>query len=253
MNSLIQFSRQRAARVRPLIEAGDRAASEPVILESGIESAKVAADVLHTLLVLSAKPPGSARLRIELEAPSVKGLENIPARLLLLGTNYSTTSDAGLALELRNLPAGTYTPVVYRTGCRTLFAAPVELKAGANVRVRWRLEAGEPEGNLVRNPDFRIRWSAQNRPEHWDYQAPKGGWVSDNIPVTPGKLYRAVVRAKVSVQWMQQTWQVLDKPVELTAPEITLTAPPAARYAKLIVAGREDPSTTLEAVALIGQ
>ena len=54
MQGLNEFSRLRSERLLPLIQANDRAHCEPIALESAAETARVAADTLHTLPVLSA-------------------------------------------------------------------------------------------------------------------------------------------------------------------------------------------------------
>ncbi len=269
MNRLIDFSKQRAQRARPLIEADNRPGVEPIVLESANESARVAADLLHTLLFLSAPAagPALAGLSAEVSASSQPGAEALAARLLLLGTPYSTLSEpvrkgaAGYrgTFHLRALPPGAYTPVVYRTGCKTLFGETFTLKAGSPAVLKWDLEADTPAGDLVRNPDFRIRWSGKDRPEHWQYAENRGGWVSDNVRVAAGRKYRIAIKfastspGRVFVQWMQHHAIQLSERIELASAEEVVTPPAGALYVRLIVAGRRDPAETVQRISITGE
>ena len=49
MDGLIEFSKERAARCRADVDADRREPVEPVVLESALETARVTADLLHTL------------------------------------------------------------------------------------------------------------------------------------------------------------------------------------------------------------
>ena len=71
---------------------------EPVGLESAAETSRVTADVIHTLLQLSrpeAKTIG-AGIIAEISATAVDGMDNLPAKLVVLGTSYSTPSEESL-------------------------------------------------------------------------------------------------------------------------------------------------------------
>jgi hypothetical protein len=230
----------------------------------------VAADVVHTLLALAALPAAArgADLYARIGAPSVAGLAPIQARLILLDTPYSTMSEP-LAIrpdfyqgtfQLRHLPPGTYRLVVYRVGCQPLFLKPLDLKPGASVREEWNLEAAAPAGNLIRNPDFKIRWSSKDRPEHWQYHQGKSGWVSDNIKIEAGRKYRVVVNpgasadAHVAIEWLRREWPLeLGAAIDLPDAETHLISPPLAVYARLLVRGRGQPSASLQSVALMAE
>lgn len=267
MKALIEFSKQRAAKLRPLIEADDRPHSEPLVLESANESARASADMLHTLLVLSAKSSKTpvSHLSAEISAPTTPGFEAIPAKLILLETSYGTTSEPAKAqegiyrgtVELRDLPPGTYTPVIYRTGCKTLFGKPLTLKAGSQLRQKWDLESETPAGNLVRNPDFQIRWTKMNQPEHWQNEGSKGYWASDNLKATPGKSYSAMVQlktatqVKVALQWMQEHWLPLGEPIQIPLAGATFSAPAKASFAKLLIYCKGDPSLNVQSISVV--
>ncbi|MGH9618511.1 MAG: hypothetical protein ACRD45_02210, partial [Bryobacteraceae bacterium] len=205
MNGLIEFSKQHAYRMLPLAQANKRAAVEPIETEVAIETAKVTADVIHTLLVLTARSggTGTASLIARVSAPPVVGMEFVPAKLMLVGTNYSTLSGPllGTPKEYRasftfhNLPAGSYRAIVERTGARPLFVGRLVLHPSRTLHVNWQFQPTDPAGNLVRNPRFRIRWRGKNAPDSWhfagaqDHWLPdtrhrvRDHWISDTIPV----------------------------------------------------------------------
>lgn len=268
MRGLVEFSKKRAERARPFATAGDRAATEPIVLESAIETAKVTADMIHTLMVLSAQPGDAAHgdLYAQIEAPSIPGIEALPAKLILLGTSFSTTSEPlemrptfyHGTIELHHLPPDVYQPVVYRVGCRAFFAKPITLKAGAAVRETWKLEADSAPGNLVRNPDFKIRWTSQDRPEHWQYEERGENWQSDYIKVDAGKRYRFSLQAappphtSVSLQWLRGQWpQELGEPIDITQVENHLVAPATAAYARVVVHASKLPAADVRSIALV--
>ena len=53
MDDLIAFSAVRGRQLLPLVKVNDRPKMEPIALESAAETARVAADVIHTLLKLT--------------------------------------------------------------------------------------------------------------------------------------------------------------------------------------------------------
>lgn len=269
MNGLIQFSRQRAQRMLPLAQASNRAAIEPIALESATETAKVTADVLHTLFVLTARPPdaGGASLVATISAPPVAGMEFVPAKLMLAGTDYSTLSEPLIetpryyrgSFKLHNLPPGSYRVIVERTGAQTLSTGPFELNPGQTLHADWRLQPSDPAGNLVRNPRFKIRWTAKDAPDQWRFDKAKKYWLSDSGPVEGGKSYRVGFQAKgsaradVKLQWMEAHWgKPVGAPFQLqpSSAGSELVAPSKAFYARFIVAGSSDPASSVQSVFL---
>ncbi len=272
MDELIAFSKLRAERLRPLVARDDRQACEPIALESATETAKVAADVLHTLLQLAdhavaGAQPG-ADLDAEVTVPDVAGMELLPVKLILLGTNFSTLSDTVASrsgvyqgrLQLRHLPPGTYQPVLSRSAAATLKPDPITVQSGQRVHLRWDLGPSAVPGNLIRNPDFQIRWIRTGAPDGWQYDAPNGYWRSDNIKVVPGATYRISIQVDgsaakdVFAQWMAEHWLALGSPAELDlAPSgkfstAAVVAPPKARYLKVGIRGPEDPRVRIAAI-----
>lgn len=275
MAGLVAFSKQRAQRVYSLIMAGDRTDSEPIILESANETARVTADLLHTLLFLSEhKPEGQGggenlgELEASITASSVPGFESLPAKLMIVGGNYSTTSELvtldkgryrGVFL-LRNVPPGSYRVMVSRVGSRTLSVDKVAINPGSPARYDWSLEPDAVAWNLVRNPDFRIRWRNTD-PDNWEFDKGAESWVSDNIKVYGGAKYRlqAALRGEpglgVKLQWYKTHWQPASDPIALPAgeksPQMEMTAPEIAQYARLLIGTREDPARAVIHIALV--
>jgi hypothetical protein len=105
MEGLIAFSSERAEKIKPLVAANNREAAKPLILECALESSRVVADLLYTLgrLDLSGQE-GSVALRRTVNP----GLASMPdkraAKVVLLGTDYSTLTDASSRYESRDLP-----------------------------------------------------------------------------------------------------------------------------------------------------
>jgi hypothetical protein len=253
MNGLIAFSKLQAERMLPFAQADDRPHVEPLALESATETAKVTADVIHTLMTLAAQPPprSGASLVAEVSAPPVTGMDMVGAKLMLIGTNYSTLAELSaipanahrgswypsssfiaesekLVKEsvaykgrffFRNLPPGSYRGILERVGARPLFVGPLVLRAGQTLHAAWQLQPADCPGNLVRNPDFAVCWILPNIPDHWRFDKPHVQWLSDNMPVDAGEHYRAgyygngATSASVKLQWMDASWKPLDTPL----------------------------------------
>lgn len=221
MDELVEFSKLRAQRARPFCEANNRAAAEPVILESALETSRVTADLLHTLLVLASKAQtnDAASLTVRITAPPLLALPQSPARLILQGTDFSTVADP---IEVddkiyvgecvfRHLPPGEYRPLVYRTGCKAAMPPAVRLRAGERKSIEVALQSDEVEGNLIRDAERKISYSTPGQLEHWQRIGSGDGaaWQTAAIPVREGATYRIGVRleqgvtATVRARWDQ--------------------------------------------------
>jgi hypothetical protein len=223
MHALIAKDRIIALRMVPFAEANDRAHVEPMALACATNTAKVTADVVHTLMILARQAPSSASgsINASVSAPSVPIFRLLPAKLVLLNTNYSTLSEASSAtveryqgsFVLHNLPPGTYRAAIERVGAETLITQPFTLINGQISHFDWQMKPSSPQRNLVQNPDFRLRWVSKNAPDHWHFDRKDRCWVSDNIPVQGGSVYdfwteaRSTAGPEVAVQWMQQAWE----------------------------------------------
>jgi hypothetical protein len=262
MDGLIEFSKQRAERARPFVVAGDRESTEPIVLESALETSRVVADLLHTLGHLARQIPAAGttlRGRISSQAPV--GVEKLPAKLVLLGTPYSTLADADGRYEFRGLPPGVATLGVLRPGCAN-GSFPIAIPATGALEQDCTLKADAVPGNWLRDATLDLAWLAQDRPEAW-YPAKSKiegpHWQSEVLPVKVGSKYQ------VRIAWRDgTTGQVVvrlsgspDKlPVEL-APltpgnaELTFEVPPGTLNAQLLVLGAAPPGSVCRHLALV--
>lgn len=202
---LVAFSKERAERALPLVSSPnpDRSLVEPIILESAIESAKVTADVLFTVFTLGLRPdsgPGRSSLHGTIAAPGAPGNNDQSPRVVLLGTDYSTLAESesdGSEGEWRgtflfhHLPAGTYQVLVYRIGALPEIV-PVTLRENEKTTITVQLAPTEPAGNLVYNPDGKLRTLIPDLPDRWSVASAEKSkiWSSAVIPLKEGQRYQ---------------------------------------------------------------
>ncbi|MBT9331554.1 hypothetical protein [Paracidobacterium acidisoli] len=274
MDGLIARNAVIARHMVPYAQADDRPHVEPLALDCAEETARVAADVLHTLLVLSAEQAdgqSGASLTARVTAPALAEHPLLPAKIVLLGTDFSTLSSLNYSLPdqyagtllLRNLPPGTYRVAIERPGSQTLFPSAIVLRANERASFEWHLRAASPAGNVVPNADFSLRWVTPSAPDHWRHDDGCHCWRSDNIPVAHGNMYHVYVTAKgsaaqtVTLEWMAQHWKRTDDaPVPVAAAQGSanaeqITAPATAVYARFVIAGDAPPENVLDGVALL--
>ncbi len=270
MDGLIERNGKIAKRMLPFAEANDRATIEPMALDCAEETARVTADVIHTLLVLSAKTTTaeSGSIVATVTAPATAEFPLLPAKLVLLGTNYSTLSAPTDRLAarysgtfyFRNLPPGTYRAAIERAGAEPLFTDPFTVSNEEQRHFSWHLQSSLTPGNLLQNASFLLHWVSSTSPDHWRHENQCHCWHSDNIPVTPGRVYRAGVvgkgssAPKASIEWMAYHWKRTDDPaveIPATAGGIAITAPPAAEYVRLALAGDDPPQNLLREAVLL--
>ena len=274
---LIEFTRDRTPRMMRLSDANDRPKVEVINLEIVTETARVLADAIHTLIALASQAPDGrgAALVVDVSAPAVVGMDVLPAKLVLLGTAYSTLSELLTkdsktyrgSFSLRNIPPGEYRGVVERVGARPFPVGRLQLRAGQTVRLTWQLQSSDPPGNLIRNPDFQTSWVTKDAPDHWVLGGlwriwrERENWVSDNTPVYAGRRYRAGYERKtqgvtVQLEWMEEHWKPLDAPAVIlpatsdSPAGIELVVPPKAIYARCIVEGSNHPADSVRLVFL---
>lgn len=271
LNGLIAFSAIRAERMLPYAAANDRSRLDAPALESAGETARVTADTIHTLLHLAnTAGTGGASLIAGIAAPAIEGLENLPAKITFAGTEYSTLSTQSLpafgayrgVFSLRGIPPGVYRVTVERAGSEMLHVDALTLKTGEIVRANWTLSASEVSGNLALNPRLELRWATKDAPDHWHFDGGKSQWISDNIPVTPGREYRIGCERKegagagVELQWMSHAWEVLKIPPEScdlsqeARSDRNVPIPANALFARFVIHSVEDPSTSIRSVYL---
>ena len=274
MEGLIVFSKQRAERCRADVEADRREPVEPVVLESALETARVTADLLHTLGTLAAKGNGDATLRGKIIAPGLDHpqLSRLPVKIILRDTLYSTlTSDDG-SFTFGSLPAGEYRPVISALGV-VKELPPVKLNAGAAVALNTIDLSSGSDGNLIRNPDFKLRWVSGDGFDHWNPRTPPGRLggkapvrerEGEKIPLQLGITYKLTVRWKSNalaneapeVFVRTKAKPTYDSPptdsamLPLGKSDLTLTGSAEAAWAQVIVRTRGTPETHIESVSL---
>lgn len=152
MEEEVRAARALGERLKPLCEAGDEAAARPLVLEAALRSARLTADVLHTLLRLVPENAerGTGELEVLVRAPRLADRPLAPVRLEVEGTPYFTFSEAVTEatadyyrgrLLLRNLAPGRVTLRLTRRPGEEL-RIELELPAG---RTRRTVEIAGPQ------------------------------------------------------------------------------------------------------------
>jgi hypothetical protein len=198
MVELHEYARVQAERALPLAAQGAKEECAAVLMESALESARVTADLLHTLGALqqqAAPRAGAGGLCGTVTPPP--GPDGIVAKIMVLGTEYSTLADAEGHYEFRNLPPGPYQVAAMKPGTRPqIVEATVE--ADRPTRQDIDLPASVPAGNLLRNGDFSIQWMCQRKnkdiPDGWRWarqlEPAVVQWYSEPFAVKPGQTFR---------------------------------------------------------------
>lgn len=133
--------------------------------------------------------------------------------------------------------------------------------------------SAQTRGNLLRNPNFKLRWVSAEGFDHWNSRMPSsrlGGpkpvreWESEKIPLQVGTTYRLSVRWKADVPATEgpdvfvrtKAKSTYDSPPTDSAIltpgkiELTLTGSAEAAWAQVIVRMRGLPDAALESVSL---
>jgi hypothetical protein len=196
MDRLIEFSRKRAERAKPFVLSGDRASTEPIVLESALEVSRVVADLLYTLGWLNAQTPDTgATLLGSVKSAAAPGLEKIPAKVMLAGTDFSTLADADGRYQFHHLPAGPVDLLVLRAGSAPL-KKHVEIVPQGTVEKNVEMTPERTATDLVRNSSFKSTWLGASRPDDWYPTKPKLGgpcWEGEFLPLVSGVRYRLQV------------------------------------------------------------
>jgi hypothetical protein len=207
MDELIEFSKPRGQRLVTNVVSGERAAVEPVVLECAQETSRVTADLLHTLGQLVTHSPSSpmaASLSGTVISMNAPAFEKLPARIVFLGTNISSLTDADNHFEFRNLSPGVHHLVLFRPGS-TATNVTLVLRPGTNF---VRLILPPVPANLVRNGELKLNWVRPDALDCW--QRTNIGWEGELIPLMQGQSYRLTVKFKPAaigeafVRWTRQ-------------------------------------------------
>jgi hypothetical protein len=273
MDGLIEFSKERAQRCRADIDADRREAVEPVVLESALETARVTADLLHTLGVLTAQSSGGATLTGKVTAPMMTdpSLSRLPAKIILLGSNYSTLTEADGSFVFRNLPVGEYRVVASVPG-RVSEAKAMILKASAPLNMGTMDLSGETDENLIRNGKFTLRWvsdqgfddwSLRNPPAKLAGKSPTRDWEGEWIPLRSGVSYQLTAQWKASAgasgsqvflrtkaKLVYGSLQTDSAPVTPENHEVTVTGSTESAWAQVCIRSAQPPDAVLDTVRL---
>ena len=210
MAELHEFAKLRAEKLKPLVEKLEARENQPLELECALEVARVTADVVHTLFTLGLKEPSApgATLEGKLNYEPPAGYATVPVKVVIEGTDFSTTTDADGRYRFRNLPAGKYTVWVLATSYETERVKDVTLEAGKTATVEPKLKPDAVAGNLVRDPRFALKWILADQPDGWTRDGAKvGRWASAPIRVPVGQAcsvrveWAGEARVPVSVRW----------------------------------------------------
>ncbi len=169
MDQLHAFAKVRGEKLKPLVEKLTIRENQSLELECALETAHVTADVLFTLFTLCREAPAKigGSFSGNFVYPAHPTYAAVPAKVVLQGTNYSTTTDPEGSFSFRNLPPGKYIATILTTGHRDEFANEFELAPGRETRLDRKLEPDRVSGNLVRNPTFTVRWVRDTQPDCW--------------------------------------------------------------------------------------
>lgn len=274
MDGLIEYCKARAERCGADVEADRREAVEPVVLEAALETARVTADLLHTLGVLASPNSGDASLSGRVVPPRTDHpvLSRLPMRIVLSGTAFSTLTSADGTFAFHDLPAGEYRPIISALG-RVIELASVTLAAGTSITLDTVDLSSNPDSNLVRNPAFSLRWVSAEGFDHWSPRMPPArlaganpmrDWEGEWIPLTNGTAYQLSAHWKATAgdgEGPRVFVRTKAKPPYASPPtdssavtpggrEIRLTGTPEAAWAQVIVRSRQLPDAVLEEVCL---
>lgn len=245
----------RGRAMEPLAIASNRPAIETIALVSANESAKVAADVLHTLGCLAVNFPAAGGdlkgvIRWPASWPSNAPLPHVAVR----GQPWSTVCSRDGAWRLRGVPPGSWEIWAAVPGGPPL-RERVIVTAGTVVRIDLPLP---PVSGYLMNPDFSIRWADPAAPDYWFRQ--KDAWESSPIPVQPRDRVRlAAVWADDADGRLIVRWRDIpsatggrtqsEPPLRPGDPAREMIAPDWARWARRdLVMRNTDPTTVCRAI-----
>jgi hypothetical protein len=260
MNGLIEFSKLRAQRMRTPVLLANRRTVEPIALESALECARVSADVLHTLATLAADSPARGfEIGGTIRARAAVSDGRFPAKMMLNGTNVSTLADEAGRFFIRGLQAGKHPLSIIQPGSEILETNLVVNGPMTNLVFQLR-----PNGNLVRNGDFRWHWVATNAPDCWTKMSLS--WEGEVIALQNKQRYRVradfqpASEAEVVVRWSSEQPFIVPKPAKAppiqtrrltpSAPEFFISGSSNAALMQLVIRATGHPTNELRRLSV---
>lgn len=260
MHALIDFSKQRAEKLRTPVLMSNRRATEPIALESALECARVTADVLHTVGTLAALAPSPGlEFRGIVRAQRAASEGRFPAKLIFHGTNISTLADSSGRFTVRSLAPGHHRLSIIQPGSAMLETNIFLHAVATNVVFALR-----PSGELVRNGDFSIHWIETNGPDCWTKI--NLSWEGEIIALQLGQRYRVRAdfvpksKAEVVVRYSSEQPFALPKlakgpPVETrrlvaAAPEFIFTGDTNIALMQLTLPTTEHPTNSVRRLSI---
>jgi hypothetical protein len=214
MDELIEFSKLRAQRLRMPVLLLNRRAAEPLELESALECARVTADLLHTMATLAAKHAARGlELRGTVRSETAASEGRFSAKIIFSGTNISTLTDSSGWFRLRNIPPGNHRVTIIQPGSETLETNLMVNASLTNLNFTLR-----PNGNLVRNGDFKTHWITTNAPDCWSKTG--ATWEGEILALKAGQRYRVRANfqsgtdAQIVVRWSSEQPFIVPKPAK---------------------------------------
>lgn len=262
MDELIEFSKPRGKSLMTRVIIGQQSAVEPVVLECALETSRVVADLLHTLGHLAAvSAGGTAAVSGVVVSKPAPLMERVPARIVVLGTNWSTLTDTAGRFEFRGLSAGDYQAVAFRPGSG---ATNVTLRLVAGRTNSVRVTLPEAPVNLVRNGDFKLRWLRPEAPDCWTRT--DLGWEGEIVPLQKDQRYRLKVHfkpgadAEVLARWTRQLPHTLapgmklpkidSRPLTPANSELEFTGTETMALMQVTIRSKKPPQEVCDAVSL---
>jgi hypothetical protein len=263
MDELIEFAKPRGKDLVTKVLIGQRSAVEPVVLECALETARVSADLLHTLGHLAGTGTGgSAVLWGEVVSTNAPLMEKVPARVVVLGTNYSTLAGTTGRFEFRGLPAGRLELCAFRPGNG---ATNVVVSLGAGRTNSVRIVLPSAPANLLRNADFKLHWIRPSAPDCWTKT--DLGWEGEIVPLQKDKHYRLKADfkpgadAEVLVRWSRQLPHTLpsgtalpkidSRPLTPLNSELKFQGTEAMALMQVTIRGKAMPQEVCDRISLV--
>lgn len=261
MNGLIEFSGARGKKLRGPVILSQRRAVRQVVLESALECARVSADVLHTLGVLSTqKLTNSITIAGKVSAQAPASSARFPARVFVPQLNLATLCSLSGEFVVRGIPAGSHLLRMARPGSATLETNLILNQSVTNLDFKLA-----PSGNLVRNLAFSSHWILTNQPDCWTKM--NGSWEGEVIPLQAPRQYRVRAEflpgseAEVRVRWAAPQPFVIPKPAKLPriqthrltrhSPEFYISAGTNVGLLQLVIVTALHPTNELRAVSVV--